>query len=159
MPTRNERIRLQITALLGTGKPYQEIADAVGCCKRTVVRVAKEIKPAMKEIEPELTEYKRLIQERLPLEKRADIVAEIAKDGKKNAFAALKAVQRADDLDGYLTEKDKLKKPLEETREYRPMFTLPQGTNIVVNITQKPDHIDVTPDESEEAKQLPQKEE
>ena len=150
MTTRNEKIRLQITALLGTGKPYQQIADAVGCCKRTVVRVAKEIKPAMKEIEGDLTEYKRLLQERLPIEKRSEIIGGIAENWKSNPFAALKATQRADDLDGYLTEKDKLKQPQADSGEYKPMFMLPLGTKVVVNISKEPECIDVTPEEPEE---------
>ena len=51
-----------------------------------------------------------------------------------NPFAAMKALQRVDDLDGTLTPKDELKKPHEGTGEHQPIFSLPPGTNIQVNI-------------------------
>ena len=65
----------------------------------------------------------------------------------------MKALQRVDDLDGILTPKDELKKPHERTGEHQPIFSLPPGTNIQVNIRKTEiqrfadiEVIDVTPE-------------
>ena len=78
------------------------------------------------------------------------------KYARKSRFKSIcrhESVTESDDLGGILTSKDKLKRPQEGTGEYKPMFSLPPGTNIQVNIRnvefQKSNDIktiDVTPE-------------
>ena len=155
--TKSQKKRTQIINLLGNPNLTRaQIAKAVGVSTKTVQRTAKEIKPDVEEAEQKLAEYQILLQEKLPIQDRVDLYDQIARKAGTNPFAAMKAIQRADDLDGILTAKDALKQPHEETREHRPMFNLPSGTNVIVNITKRadpePEYIDVTPETSEDEK-------
>ena len=87
---------------------------------------------------------------------RVEFVAQIARKADSNPFAAMKALQKVDDLNGILTSKDELKKPQEPSGECRPMFILPPGTHVQVNVQKNEIHkstdaatIDVIPETME----------
>lgn len=70
---------------------------------KTVQRLVKEIKPDVEEAGQKLTEYQVLLRDHLPIPERVELVAQIARKAYSNQFAAMKALQRIDDLDGILT--------------------------------------------------------
>jgi hypothetical protein len=144
MNNRQEVVKTRIIACLGSGMNHTEIAKTIGCSTKTVQRFAKSIKPAMKDIADSLSEYQRLLRERLPIKKRVEIYSEIAQKVKSNPFAAMRALERIDDLDGVLTAKDETRRPSQDVGEMRPMFILPEGCRISVE-AKVPDAIDITP--------------
>jgi transcriptional antiterminator len=142
--------KVQITHLLGNpALTHEDIARTVGCSTKTVQRVAREIKPDVEEAIAKLEEYQTLLNKHLPIKNRVEIYTQIAKKADSNPYAAMKALERADELDGILTAKDEIKRPSQESAEHRPMFILPPGTAISVSV--KPyepvqsKEIDVTP--------------
>jgi len=70
----------------------------------------------------------------LPIKDRVELYDEIARKADSNPFAAMRALERADELDNILTAKDEIRKPPESPKEHRPMFILPEGTRIPFNI-------------------------
>jgi hypothetical protein len=73
----------------------------------------------------------------LPIKKRAELLAKIAK-GTDSPFAQLKAIERADELDGILTEGERLRIPRErDQHQPRPIFMLESGASIAVTVNRK----------------------
>ena len=92
-----------------TAKPtVQDVAKVLGVSVKTVERDLKTVRPAMKEAQGSLEAYQMQFKKRLPIEKRAELVAGIAKN-KTNPFAQLKAIERADELDGIVTDVERMK--------------------------------------------------
>jgi hypothetical protein len=149
MSSKHEAAKTKIIALLGSGISHTEIAKAAGCSSKTVQRIARSIKPTLDEIKDLLSEYRRLFHKELPIPDRVELYTRIARKVDKNPFAAMRALERVDDLDGILTAKDEIRRPPENSGEHRPMFILPAGTNVQVNILQADNPItkavDVTP--------------
>jgi hypothetical protein len=142
--------KVQITHLLGnTALTHGDIARTVGCSTKTVQRVAKEIKPDADEALSKLEEYQTLLNKHLPIKNRVELITKIAKKADSNPFAAMRALERADDLDGIITARDESRRPSQDSGETRPMFILPAGTHINVTVnpieSEKPEEIDVTP--------------
>jgi|WetSurMetagenome_2_1015567.scaffolds.fasta_scaffold1045624_1 hypothetical protein len=142
--------KVQITHLLGNpALTHDDIARTVGCSTKTVQRVAKEIKPDVDEALSKLEKYQTLLNKHLPIENRVELITKIAKKADSNPFAAMRALERADDLDGIITARDESRRPSQESGETRPMFILPPGTQISVSVktieNEKPKEIDVTP--------------
>jgi hypothetical protein len=162
MNPKQEKARTKIIALLGNGMNHTEIAKALGCSTKTVQRVAKSIKPAMAEIKDLLTEYQRLLRKCLPIEDRVELYEQIARKAKTNPFAAMRALERVDELDGILTAKDEIGRPQEDAREHRPIFQLPPDTKVQIRIVPEPQArnaldsaINITPEQSAtKAKQI-----
>ncbi len=142
--------KTKIIALLGSGMNHTDIAKTLGCSTKTVQRVSTSIRPVLAEVKDLISEYRRLLRERLPIEERVGLYEKIARKVDRNPFAAMRALERVDDLDGILTAKDEIKRPQEGSRENQPMFTLPPGTSIQVNITAPDQAIDVTPNKNPE---------
>lgn len=55
-----------------------------------------------------------------------------ARKADSNPFAAMRALERADELDGILTAKDQARE--QESSPLRPMFILPDSARVQVNI-------------------------
>jgi len=114
-----ERRRRKVIALFSDATNAPTVTDAakiLGVAAKTIERDLKAVRPDMKEAEDKLEEYQRRFKERLPIERRVQLLAEIAEqDG--NLFARYKALQRADALDGIITEGERLK--VERQREER----------------------------------------
>jgi len=143
MSTRAEKTKTQIVHLLGDPSlTHAKIAKTVGCSTKTVQRVAKDIRPDLAEIDAKLEEYGRLVHERLPIRDRVELYERIARKADHNPFAAMRALERVDDLDGILTTKDRQKERREEPPS-APMFILPPGSTI--STAPRRPAIDVTP--------------
>jgi hypothetical protein len=137
--------KVQITHLLGNpALTHEDIARTVSCSTKTVQRIAKEIKPDVDEALSKLEEYQTLLNKHLPIENRVELYTTIANKADSNPFAAMRALERVDDLDGILTSKDEARRPSQESGETRPMFILPPGTHISVNVKTPDNAIDVT---------------
>ena len=152
MSTRTEKIRTQITGLLSSGEPltHQQIASVVGVCKMTVQRVAKKIKPDMDEVEEKLAEYRRLLGREMPIGYRARRLKELAEQDSQ-LMVSLKALERADTLDGLAMVKD-MPPPVPPRQ---PLFNFPPGTRMQMAVTldsNKPEVIEATAEEVVEDK-------
>jgi hypothetical protein len=130
-----------------------------------VQRVAAEIKPAVQDVQGKLEEYGRLLKKRLPIRERVELYDKIARKVDRNPFAAMRALERIDDLDGILAAKDRARGDLESPDEPQPMFVLPAGANVQVNVIKVSPHrrkaettdpepglpaIDIKPEQNEE---------
>jgi transposase len=128
-----ETRKVQITHLLANpGLSHQQIATAVGVSTKTVQRVAKEIKPDVAEVDAKLTEYQTLLRKRLPIKDRVELYDKIARKADSNPFAAMRALERADELDGIITAKDQARE--QESAPQQAMFVLPGDAKIQLNI-------------------------
>ena len=149
----SETRKTQITHLLANPSlKHREIAEAIGCSTKTVQRVAKEIQPSVKEVEGKLEEYQRLLGKKLPIRDRVELYDRIARKAESNPFAAMRALERADDLDGILTAKDRSREP-EPAKEPQPIFVMPPNTSVQVNLYQgacERKAIDITPERNSE---------
>src|SRR5688572_10891737 len=124
MSTRKERLRTQVTALLGSGGPaltHQQVAAAVGCSTKTVQRIQREIQPSMEDVQEKLAAYRTLLRKEMPLEYRAGRLKELAKQDTQ-LMVALKALERADVLDGFARPQ------AQEQPERTALFSLPAGS-------------------------------
>src|SRR5262249_8819069 len=128
-----ERRRRKVIAMFSdaTNAPtVQDAARILGVSAKTVERDLKAVRADMKEAESKLEEYQRRLKKRLPLEKRVELLAEIAEQEKK-LFGRFKAVQRVDALDGIITDGERLK--IEREREQttnQPLFVFNGGMQI-----------------------------
>ena len=123
--------KTQITHLLGNPDlTHEQIAGLVGCSTKTIQRTAREIEPDLAEVETKLAEYQRLLRKRLPIQERVELYEKIARKAESNPFAALRALERADALDGILTARDEIRKPFTSEVDHRPLFSLPPGTHV-----------------------------
>src|SRR5262245_30066827 len=107
---RSNRRRLQVAMLLAdptTAPSHEEAAKMLGVSSKTIQRDVQAIKPDMLEAQGMLEEYKRLLNERLPIEKRVSLYEELLKS--TNPFAKLKALERLDELSGIITDAEAMK--------------------------------------------------
>src|SRR5262249_35933520 len=113
----------------------QDVAKALGVSVKTVERDLKMVRPDMKEAQGKLEAYQTQLQKHLPIKKRVELIADIAKD-KKNRFAQLKAIERADDIDGIIPEIERLKvRRNDEPGDNRPLIVFKGGMNIAFGPT------------------------
>lgn len=141
--------RVKVIALLASGIGQAEIAKVVGCSTKSVQRISHEIQPAMEEIEHRLTEYRMQLHKHLPIPDRVAVLRDVAKTKKTNPFAALRAVAMANEIDGLVVQQ----RPDDNPPQHQPMFVLPPGARLQVNILPPKDQgtpaagsaIDVTP--------------
>jgi hypothetical protein len=136
-----EHRRRKVIALFSdpTAAPkVEDVAKALGVSAKTVARDLKTVRPDMKEAQGKLEEYQTQIQTHLPIRKRAELLADIAKQN-DSPFAQLKALERADELDGIITDVERLKarKAVDSDRQPPPLFVLPEGTHVQVTINQQ----------------------
>jgi len=127
-----ERRRRKVIAMFADATnalTIQDAANILGVSAKTIERDLKKVRPDMNEAEDKLMEYQRLFKKRLPLGERVHLYEEIARqDG--NLFARFKALQRIDEFDGIITEKDKLRRREQERPAPQPMFILPAGAQL-----------------------------
>jgi hypothetical protein len=127
-----EHRRRKVIALFAdpTAKPtVQDVAKVLGVSEKTVTRDLKTVRPDMKEAQGRLEAYQTQLQKHLPIEKRAELVANIAKRT-DSPFAQLKAIERADELDGIVTDVERMKaRRNDQPSEPAPMFVLNRAVN------------------------------
>ena len=128
MSTRKERLRTQVTALLGSGGPaltHRQIAEALDCSTKTVQRIQRDIRPDMDEVKEKLAAYQRLLRKEMPLEHRAKRYRELV-DQNEQLMVALKALERVDSIQfGRVQDETEPPKPA-------PMFSLPAGSRVAI---------------------------
>jgi hypothetical protein len=128
--SRRPKPRLLITQLLTEGQmTHEEIAQVTNCSAKTVQRVQHELQQETEGREEKIQEYKRRLNQRLPIRQRVELYAGLAEQN-QHPMAKLKTLERLDQLEGIQTEK----KQREEETEHRPMFTLPPGTWVQMGI-------------------------
>jgi hypothetical protein len=134
---------LMIVALLAN--PMLTQSDIAETCKvslSTVKRVASMLKSASEDNGIELNAYKMLLREQVPADCRVKTLRKAIDKADSNPFAALKAVEYADNMLG-LSPKQQQTQP--DSDNTRPMFVLPAGTSISVTVNTPDQAIDVTP--------------
>jgi hypothetical protein len=129
-------IRTQVIAMLQTpGVKHTDIAAALHCSTRTVARISQEVARDLKDANDRLATLNREITKVVTVRQRAEKYANLATKA-KNEAVSLAALQRIDDLEGIVTQKE-----LVRTRqgglgpEIQPMFMLPAGSQVNVTVT------------------------
>ncbi len=106
-----------------------EIAATFGVSRRSIVRDLEDLRPAQAAVNDRLAALTTEITSAITVKQRAEKYAELATSA-KNEAVSLGALQRIDDLDGIVTEKERLRSKGVEHSAPAPMFVLPQGANI-----------------------------
>ena len=127
------RIKSEVTALLTKGIKYKQIAAMLGCSAQTVRRIADEVLPGIEQADSKLAVLTREVQQVINVKTRAARYAELATSA-KNEAVSLGALTRIDDLEGIVTEKERLRLKQAEQKAYQPMFMLPAGTSVSVTV-------------------------
>ena len=138
------RIKSQVTALITKGVPYTKIAQMLECSPKTVRRIASEVLPGVEEADTKLAQLTAQISKVITIEARAEKYADLAKNA-KNEAVSLGALTRIDDLDGIVTEKERMRLKLAENKPHQPMFVLPPGTSVSVTVSSEPEIRNITP--------------
>lgn len=134
-------IRRQVTALLSQpGLTHAEIAGSMNCSTRTIARIAKDVQPVLAEVDSKLAQMQAAISSVLTVKQRAEKYAEHAMKA-KNEAVSMQALMRIDDLDGIISEKERLRSQGVEHSAPAPMFIFPNGTNINFGVVQQVQHV------------------
>jgi hypothetical protein len=134
---------LMIVAMLANPMYTQaDIAEALKVSVSTVKRVAGMLKSASEDNGQELSAYKMLMRDKVPADCRVKTLRKAIDKADSNPFAALKAVEYADSILGLSPKQQQTQDVSDNTR---PMFVLPPGTSISVNVTTPQAAIDITP--------------
>lgn len=124
------QIRAQAIALLSRpGISHEAIAASLNCSVRTIRRISAELRPHLPAIDAKLAELQSQIGQRLTIPDRAAKYVKIVTET-TNDQIALNALQRIDDLDGIVTEKERLRRQPIQSPAPGPMFVFPSGTHI-----------------------------
>lgn len=137
MPRKVLPIRNQVIAMLAQpGITHADIAKALSCSVKTVSRISTQVKADINEADSKLATLSKEITAVISVKDRAKRYATLAKSA-KNEAVSLGALQRIDDLDGIVTEKERMRAKRDEQPANQPMFVLPQGAMINVTVNQQ----------------------
>lgn len=148
-----------VLALRVAGLKQREIAQELGVELRTVQRDIHKAAAAQAVVRDTLSEMQAVLGETITVKTRAMRYAELATSA-KNEAVSLGALQRIDDLQGIITEKERLRAKGADQAPVQPMFVLPAGSQVQVTLGM-PQHtttssnerasnaIDVTPSKDE----------
>ncbi len=129
--------QLAIANLLGNPTlTHQQIADLTGTSRHTVLRVNKKLKETAGG-NIELEDYRGLIRKHLPSKKRVGVLQTVASAAKTNPFAAMRAVEYADQVLG-LAPKQQQSDPGGGPQP-PALFTLPANTRVAMLVQTGPD--------------------
>jgi transcriptional antiterminator len=147
---RAQRRRVKLAAMLADPSiTLQKAAQLLKVSRKTVQRDLAEMRPDIQEAQNLVAEYQASIRARLPIDERVDLYVENARQS-TNPFARQKALERLDDLDGILTESERLRISRDrEPKEPAPMFILPEGAHINVTWNQQNNTIQAPPEATE----------
>ncbi len=123
----------QILAMQAAGMTQVQIAETLGVSRASITRDLETIRPAQEAVREQCVALMTEITSMLPMKDRAVKYVELAKHA-KNEAVSLGALQRIDDLDGIVTEKERIRAKSGTTSEVQPMFVLPQGCNLSVTV-------------------------
>ncbi len=130
-------IRNQVMALLTQpGITHKDIARSLKCSITTISRIAQQVKPDVAAIDAKLAALQSEIGKVISVKERATQYAELAKSA-KNEAVSLGALQRIDDLDGIVTQKELVRTRRDEAAQPQPMFIMPSGSSVNVTINQR----------------------
>jgi hypothetical protein len=124
------RKALAAAKLLGSepSMTCKDIASVVGCNPQTVSKINRHIRATSKadDLDVRLEIYRHKIEKRLPSQFKADKLRSVVDRVDNNPFAALKAIQYADQIQGYVRASDMdARAPIAQ-----PLFSLPAGSTI-----------------------------
>jgi len=135
-----------------------QIAKLAGVSPRTVATVIKESRLAIAEATNALGDYQQRLRQIVTIQERAETLCKIARN-EKSPREQLKALVRIDDLDGIVTEKDRLRYAMSTIeRNTQALFQLPAGATISIGFSslqgaEEPECIDVKASEVEDHKE------
>ena len=128
--------QLQIAKMLGNqGLTQRAIAKELGLTETYVSLTKKRLKESTP-IECELNQYRNLLRKRMPDKLRVETIGKVMETGSE--FAKLKSVEYTDSLLGL---SPKMQPQEQQQPEIRPMFYLPAGAEININMGSAPQHI------------------
>lgn len=151
----SDRVEKQVLALAAADPTltHTQLAAMVNRSTKTIQRIMKANAPTLDEIDSKLRAVQTAIKERLPVEKRVEILASIAESSELD-FARISTVKYVNELDGIhpQLERDKVKST-HDAPTTQPMFMLPPGSTVNVTVSTPRDErvIDVKAQETEES--------
>lgn len=115
---------------------HTQIAEILGVSNQTVTRHVKALEADIEQANSKLDEYQRVFLGSFAITDRANRLIELAKQS-ESPHVALQSLLRLDDLDGIVTEKDRLRAINQpSSHEFNtPMFMLMPGSNVSVRMT------------------------
>lgn len=131
------KIQKQIIALSlnPAVKTNKQIAEVIGVAPDTVSRVLRANRGTIEELNRKLDQYDSILTEGLSIRERAALYIRIATENvTEYPMACLKSLERMDDLQGIVTERDKMRVKVlpSEGPQLVPMFMLPAGSHVKV---------------------------
>lgn len=129
---RSEAQRVASDKNLSKGREARKKSLTAKAVLRKVTQELEEATKSGSPAEEALERYLRLAETHLPVERRLQLYAFIARRVKTNPFAAQKALERIDALTGIVTMKER--KEAEAKAPPGPMFILPPGTRVAVTV-------------------------
>jgi hypothetical protein len=121
MSLKTDRIEKQILALSAANPRLTqgEMADILDCSTKTIQRYMQKNAPTLEAIDDKLTEVRAKLKERIPIEKRVEVLATIAESSEMD-FARLGAVKYINELDDIHPDLER-KKALKVEPEREPV--------------------------------------
>jgi hypothetical protein len=147
MDTKVQQGDLLIASMLADPSLSQhEIAQALGISRSKVATVSQSLNKAIENAGSttalELEAYRMSLRKQVTVEKRVGVIDKAISKASSNPFAALKAVEYADNILGLSPKQQQSQDVSDNTR---PMFVLPAGTSISVTVNTPQQAIDITP--------------
>jgi hypothetical protein len=126
----------KVATLLTAGFTLQEIANKLQVSRPTIYNDSKAIAPALDFSQDILTRLRMSLQTDAPVAARTQTIKKALGKVDSNPFAALKAVQMANYIDGV----DQILTPQQikqaDPDQHRPMFAIQDGATVTVNVLQ-----------------------
>ena len=126
VPVLSDEQRTQAVALLAaTTRPsYAEIGRAVGVHWQVIQRLDRKTRPQIEDAQRTLAEYQRRLPKALPIRERVEILAKIARKADSNPFAAQRALEQINELEGLRALAKKREAEARESHICGPLFVL-----------------------------------
>jgi hypothetical protein len=125
-----------VIALAASGLTHAQIAAQLKCSTSTVERALAKSGNALAIASDKLTEMQQELAKQISVKARAERYAHLAAEA-KNEAVSLGALQRIDDLDGIVTQKELVRTRRDEQSQPGPMFILPAGASVNFTINQQ----------------------
>lgn len=111
MSIQSERLEKQVIAIAAADPTLRrrDIAQLLDCSTKTIDRALQKNASTLEEIDDKLREVRNRLKERLPIEKRVEILASMAESKETLGFARLGAVKYINELDDIVPELDRKK--------------------------------------------------
>lgn len=130
--------QLRVVKLLGDPElNHAQIAQIVGIHRRTVAAISSRLQMANVDQTAELEAYRAQLRKRVPIKSRVDCLATIVRpeQAKSNPFSVIRAIEYVDTVAGL---HPKTAPEPAQSDKTQPMFVLPAGARVQINIDQRP---------------------